>query len=136
MSLKFTGKFKDLKKNGYKFHKLFANNYKAYKINVDNKEYFTRGNIWIWVSGRVIEIDDYYYYTDLIVNHFREVLPTLDESQTTINFNLDMDNGTIIKDSDASFNLYYLPEHIRRCHFPVETVKNLLKEIDRLTGCN
>lgn len=51
MRIKFTGKFKELKGMGFKFHKLFANNYKVYEKN----------GIWIWVAhGGYIEIEDFY----------------------------------------------------------------------------
>lgn len=48
MRLKFTGKFTDLKKMGYKFHKLYAMNYKVY----------IKDGILIWVGGRDIEFNN------------------------------------------------------------------------------
>lgn len=51
MNIKFTGKFKDLKKMGFTFHKLFADNYKVYE----------KDGIWIWVAeGGYVEIKDLY----------------------------------------------------------------------------
>jgi len=63
MKVKFTGKFKDLKKMGFKFHKLFARNYKVYEKN----------DIWIWVAhGGYIELNDFYddsiFIIDMIIN--------------------------------------------------------------------
>jgi len=54
--MKFTGKFKDLKTMGFKFHKLYAKNYKVYEKN----------DIWIWVAGRDIEISDFYGKSSII----------------------------------------------------------------------
>lgn len=50
MEIKFIGDFKELKKMGYSFHKLYASNYKVYEKN----------KIWIWVAGKYIEISDLY----------------------------------------------------------------------------
>jgi hypothetical protein len=51
MRLKFIGKFTDLKKMGYKFHKLYAMNYKVY----------IKDDILIWVGGRDIEFRNMYH---------------------------------------------------------------------------
>lgn len=57
--LTFKGKFKDLKKNGFKFQRLFANNYMEW--NFDNGEKYGPHRIWIWRHlGGYVEINDLY----------------------------------------------------------------------------
>ena len=46
--IKFIGRFKDLIPMGYRFQKLYAMDYKVYH----------KKNIWIWVAGRSVQIDD------------------------------------------------------------------------------
>ena len=58
MEAKFTGRFRDLKPLGYKFHKLFANNYKVYEKN----------DIWIWVArGGYVEVGDFYKLSPYVI---------------------------------------------------------------------
>ncbi len=59
-TIKFTGKFKDLKARGYTFHEMFAMNYRAYhKKDID---------LWIFVAKRSIEISDYFDDSHLIIS--------------------------------------------------------------------
>lgn len=48
MVVKFTGKFRDLKPMGFKFHRLYARNYKVYE----------QEDMWIWVGGGDVRFKD------------------------------------------------------------------------------
>lgn len=70
----FKGDFKELKKLGYAFHKVFARNYKMYSKTIQGKE------IAVWVAhGGYVECCDLfslsYLVIDLIRNHSTLVLP-------------------------------------------------------------
>ena len=58
--LRFTGKFKDLIPQGFKFHKLFAHNYRSYSRNIDPNNKSDYGNtIWVWQHlGGYVEFMD------------------------------------------------------------------------------
>lgn len=64
--IKFIGDFKELKKIGYTFSKLYANNYICYN---DKKENGLCGDIWIWKKGREIEIMDLYGNSHILLQH-------------------------------------------------------------------
>lgn len=67
--LKFTGSFKNLKKLGYEFMKLYASNYKVYYKKLDSGK-----KLWVWVAnGGYIEMDDCYEHTKSIIEKLKEV---------------------------------------------------------------
>lgn len=59
MTIKFTGKWTDLKPLGYKFQRLFANNYICYH----------QEELWIWKKGQELEIADCYDDSCLILKY-------------------------------------------------------------------
>ena len=68
-TLKFTGEFKSLKKQGYEHLKLFANNYKVYRKKL--KKSF---DIWVWVAqGGYIEINDLYSNTKNFIEAVKSI---------------------------------------------------------------
>lgn len=67
--VKFTGKFTNLKKLGYEFHKLYARNYKVYSKKIPKSF-----DIWVWVGqGGYIEINDFYSNTKNIVDVIKAI---------------------------------------------------------------
>jgi len=57
--VKFTGDFKQLIPDGWKFHKLFARNYRSYSKTSDGKEYGE--TFWIWQHlGGYVEYEDWF----------------------------------------------------------------------------
>ena len=70
MELSFTGTFKNLKKLGYDFMKLYANNYKVYNKKLEE----SRWNIWVWVAhGGYIELQDLYDNTKQFIEKVKEI---------------------------------------------------------------
>lgn len=74
--LKFTGNFRDLKKLGFHFQKMYAANYRCYTDYSDNNlldEY----PFWIWQKGREIEIHDWYGLTAPVLEYIQthELIP-------------------------------------------------------------
>ena len=64
--IKFTGKFRDLKPDGWRFMKLFARNYRCYKKTCDGQEWSQA--CWIWQHcGGYLEIADFYDLSYTIV---------------------------------------------------------------------
>jgi len=62
--MKYTIKEREFKLIGFEFLKLYANNYKCYHKEIN---YF---DIWCWVKGKDVEIDDWYGLTGTIVDFF------------------------------------------------------------------
>jgi hypothetical protein len=57
--VKFTGKFRDLIPQGYKFHKLFARNYRCYNKECGGAH--SGDKLWIWQHlGGYVEIKDFF----------------------------------------------------------------------------
>ena len=129
--LVFNGDFKKLIPNGYKFHKLFAGNHKCYSYNVNNNDYDTRGTIWIWVSGRTIEIKDFHNYSVNVIDYLRNKLNTISENEESIRFNVNEKTSEVYDDNNF---LGLGSDHIRREYMSVETAKKLIIEIDRLNS--
>jgi hypothetical protein len=68
-SLKFTGKFNQLKELGYTFMKLYARDYKVY-----SKKMLKTFDIWVWVAnGGYIEVDDLYSNTNNFVTAIKSI---------------------------------------------------------------
>jgi len=70
--LKFTGKFKNLKKLGYTFQRLYARNYKCYWKPI----YDTHDNdrFWVWVGhGGYIEYNDLYSNTKNFIDALHNI---------------------------------------------------------------
>lgn len=69
----YTGTIDDLKKLGYKFHKLYARNYKAYNL----------GNIWLFVKGGfVVEFNSLEAESKYHFNLIQFILDNKDKSET------------------------------------------------------
>lgn len=64
--VKFIGKFGELKKDGWKFCKLFARNYRQYSKTCDGSEYGQRCRIWQHLGG-YLEIGDIFNASATIV---------------------------------------------------------------------
>jgi hypothetical protein len=64
--VKFIGKFRDLKPNGWEFQKLFANNYCQYCKTCDGQKWSQELRIWKHLGG-YLEIADLYDKSYLIV---------------------------------------------------------------------
>ena len=114
--LKFTGSFKNLKKLGYEFMKLYANNYKVYYKKLDSGK-----KLWIWVAGGgYIEMDDCYDHTKSIIEKLKEVdwstiseRKALDKStykRVCVQYNhSEPENGVVV--SDVSLDTKYWEYH-------------------------
>lgn len=89
--LPFKGSFSGLKKEGFKFQKLFANNYMQWCFN--NGEEYGPHAIRVWKHlGGYVEIDDFYYLSKFIARLF--CTPELLES-TAFNRSLQMKSWTM-----------------------------------------
>ncbi len=65
-TVRFTGKFRDLKPLGYTFWKAFARNYRVYTKRPDGGKWGQAINIWQHCGG-YLEIDDYQDLSYLVV---------------------------------------------------------------------
>lgn len=66
--VKFKGPFKELKKNGWTFQKLFARNYRSYSKTCDGKQY-GHSKLWIWQHlGGYLEVDDFHELSYLVID--------------------------------------------------------------------
>lgn len=69
MRIKFIGKFADLKKMGYNFHKLYAMNYKVY----------VKDGVLIWVAGRDVEFNNINHSAKIAKMVFDDTYPVYKE---------------------------------------------------------
>jgi hypothetical protein len=63
--LHFSVNVKLLIPRGYTFQKLYASNYKTYRKK------FRSFTIWLWVKGKTIEINDWYTYTNNVIECYK-----------------------------------------------------------------
>lgn len=64
--LKFTGNFRDLKKMGFRFRKLFASNYKNYNYTAEK---YDSSDIDIWVARREFDINSLGSLSEAMLDH-------------------------------------------------------------------
>lgn len=57
-----------LKGMGYTFQKLYAADYKTYRKKIGDY------TIWLWVKGRLIEVDDWHQHTNSIIEFYKNNL--------------------------------------------------------------
>lgn len=62
--LKFIGEYRDLKKYGFVFQKLYASNYMQW-----SKELKGDHRISVWKKGAVVEIDDFYDWSGIVAEY-------------------------------------------------------------------
>lgn len=98
--VKFTGDFKDLKPNGWKFGKFYGHNYRAYTRSF-RKDSYCDWEFMIWQAGRFLELTDFFQHSYLIV---KELLEGRQEEynktfygKDTYSFVVDMEDYTINK---------------------------------------
>lgn len=66
-TLQYTIQEKELKGMGYIFQKLYAADYKTYRLEVEKWSY----TIWLWVSGKSIEVNDWYSFTHKVLEFYK-----------------------------------------------------------------
>lgn len=88
--VKFTGKIRDLKPDGWNFCKLFARNYRCYWKTCDGSEYGPRLYIWQHLGG-YLEVDDFYGDSYLIVEQV--AAGKTDEWSSIVNLSLKEPNN-------------------------------------------
>lgn len=111
----FKGKFKDLKKKGYKFWKAFGHNYKVYSKEIGSR------SLHVWVAhGGYIEYADLYGHTA----NFIETIKNLKDEDYRESSMLKLHYAYLVFDWD---NMDIKPEvH----HWPIShrVIKTMLKE--------
>lgn len=107
--IRFVGNFRDLKPLGYVFQKLYARNYNTWRKSVDPNGY--RDTIWIWQKWRIVEFNDLYGWSALILQevvlngrkgHRHKPCAILPNPDETGHFILDLQTGELL---DYTFEL-------------------------------
>lgn len=134
-------KFKTL---GYTFQKLYAMEYKTYRKEV-NKCY----TIWCWVKGKKIEINDFFGYTENVIDYF---LNNQDKKKYSKIFEyyymslfLNCKTGEIIDKSSAMNSVithgnidswfkskYQTDNNWREIYLPLKEFKETIEEINKI----
>jgi hypothetical protein len=94
-----------LKSLGYKFQKLYAMNYQTYRkvVRTEDDPYggFT---IWLWVSERLVEIEDWYGFTNSILE-FYKANKHLANSRGYLKIQLNQQTGFVQLFEDCVFDM-------------------------------
>ncbi len=64
-NLNFNIDVKKLIPIGYIHQKLYARNYKTYRKKIECH------TIWLWIKGKTIEVDDWYSYTNNVIEFYK-----------------------------------------------------------------
>lgn len=109
-TLKFKGKFKQLKNYGFTFHKLFANNYKVYMKGGYNYD------LTVWVAnGGYVEFANLFSYSKKVFDYIIENRDELKNKTLCIKFN--RKTGFFVKEKDFRVRMrkfvrkYYLDRY-------------------------
>ena len=117
----YTGNFRDLKKFGFRFEKLYAENKKVY---INENIY---PNVYVWVKDKEIRIPDFGVFTAPIIKHCLE--NNINED-TIFYCNTKTHTVRVSDGSDEEFD-YNLYLRLKNDEITKEEHKNIRRNLDR-----
>ena len=129
--MKYKIKERDFKGLGYQFTKLYANNYKCYHKN------FGAYNIWCFVKGKQIEVNDYYHQTEIVIDYFNKNKDNhINKNAGNVRFYLNRRTGQT-KDYHTNPFFYTTKEFYkewREIYLQISLFQKIVDEVNKITN--